>query len=111
MSKKRNDKESRICLMSKPSQKKKKFHNNWSFFLKIYLQKKSFLRKRRRGGLKKNRKEGFLTALTMTIKGDPTSSIRKHVNELKVHKKSLRRVIKQDLYPDLDPFLMLYGAF
>ena len=43
----------------------------------------------------------------MVIKKDPTMLIRKHTYKLKVHKKTLRRVIKQDLYP----FFMLYGAF
>ena len=34
----------------------------------FFLQKKSFLRKRRSGGLKKKRKEDFLTALATAIK-------------------------------------------
>ena len=37
------------------------------------------------------------------IKKDPTTSIRKHINELKVHKKSVRTAIKQDLNPDFNP--------
>ena len=39
----------------------------------------------------------------MAIKTDPTRSIRKHVNELKVHKKTVRKVIKQDLSLDVNP--------
>ena len=35
------------------------------------------------------------------IKKDPTTSIRKHANELKVHEKTVRTAIKQDLSPDL----------
>ena len=55
-------------------------------------QKKSFLRKRWRGGLnekkkQKKRKEGFLTSLSMGIKKDPTTSRRKHANELNVDEK------------------------
>ena len=34
---------------------------------------------------KKKRKEGVLTALATAIKKDPTTSIRKHTNKLKVH--------------------------
>ena len=37
------------------------------------------------------------------IKKDSTMSIRKHSNELKVHKKTVRTAIKQDLNPDLNP--------
>ena len=32
-----------------------------------------------------------------------TTSIRKQANELKVHEKTVRTVIKQDLSPDLNP--------
>ena len=37
----------------------------------------------------------------MAIK-DPTKSIEKHANELKVYEKTVRMVIKQDLNPDLN---------
>ena len=47
----------------------------------------------------------------MAIKKDPTMSIRKHTNELKVHQKTVRTAIKQDLSPDLNPSITLYGAF
>ena len=30
-------------------------------------------------------------------------SIRKHINDLKVHEKTVRRAIKRDLSPDLNP--------
>ena len=39
----------------------------------------------------------------MAIKKDPTTSMRKHINELKVHKKTVRTAIKQDLSPDFNP--------
>ena len=39
----------------------------------------------------------------MAIKKDPTMSIRKLTNELKVHKKTVRIAIKQDLSPDINP--------
>ena len=97
---KRNSKESIICLMLKPNQ---------SFFVNIIqskekiLPKNNFLRKRGSGGLNKNKKKVFfLTALAMAIKKDPTASIRKHTNELKICKKTVRSAIKQDLSPDLN---------
>ena len=51
----------------------------------------------------KKRIEGFLTALATAIKKDPSTSIRKHANELKVGKKTVRTAIKQDLSPNLNP--------
>ena len=53
--------------------------------------------------IEQKRKEGFLTALAIAIKKDPTTSIRKHSNELKVHEKTVRTAIKQDLSSDLNP--------
>ena len=47
-------------------------------------------------------KEGFLTALATTIK-DPTASIRKYTNELKVYEKTAGTSIEQYLSPDLKP--------
>ena len=113
MSKKRNNKESTIYLTPKPSQ---------SFLSIVYkakkknFQKNRFLRKMEIGGLsQKNekkgvlenkqmqRKEGILIALATTIKKDPTTSIRKHF-ELKVHEKTVRTAIKQDLSPGLNRF-------
>ena len=103
MHKKRNDKESMIRLTPNPS---KSFFvysilNKEIFF--FFLQKKSFLRKRRSGRLNQKRKEGFLTALFMVIKKEPITSIRKHANELKVHQKTVKTAIKQDLSPDPNP--------
>ena len=45
----------------------------------------------------------FSTALATTIKKDPTTSIRKHTNELKVNVKTVKTAIKQNLSPDLNP--------
>ena len=56
--------------------------------------------KRGSEGLNKTQKEGFLTAL---IKKDPTTSIRKHANELKVQEKSEWIAIEYDLSPDRKP--------
>ena len=103
MSKKRNDKESMICLKPKPSQ---------SFFVYciqskeffFFLQKKSFLREKGSEELNKTRKEGFLTAFITAIKKNPITAKRKHTNELKVHKKTVRTAIKQDSSRDLNPF-------
>ena len=97
MSKKINDKESKICLTPKQvfcllyTKKKKK------------ILKKSFLRKSGGGGWNKKRKEGFSNALAWVIKKDPTMPIRKYANELKVHEKTVGTAIKQDLCPDLYP--------
>ena len=64
------------------------------------------------GGLSKKCKEGLLTAFTTAIKKDPTMSIKKHANELKVNEKTVRTAIKQDLSPDLNPIdNHIYGAF
>ena len=100
VSKKRNDKEYMICLTPKTSQ---------SFFVyrtkskEKKLQKNSFLRKRGSGVLNKKRIEGFLTAPATAIEKDPTASIRKHVNELKVHEKTMRTAIEQHLSRDFNP--------
>ena len=48
------------------------------------------------------RKKGFLTALSMAIKKDPTTSIKEHANELKVHRKIVRTTIKEDLSLDIN---------
>ena len=52
----------------------------------------------------KKRKEGFLTSLAIAIKKDPTASIRKLANELKVHEKTVKTGIKYDLSPNFNPF-------
>ena len=38
--------------------------------------------------IEQKQKEGFLTALAAAITKDPTTSIRKHANELKIHEKT-----------------------
>ena len=101
MSKERNDKESNIFLTPKPNQSFFFVYSiQWKETFFFSLQKKSFLRKRASGGLNK-KQEGFLTALASPIKKDPTLSIRKHANELKIHEKTVWTAIKQDLSPDL----------
>ena len=53
--------------------------------------------------IEQNTKRRFLTGLATVIKKDPTILIRKHTNELKIHKKTLRRAIKQDSSLDRNP--------
>ena len=50
----------------------------------------NFLKKNGSGELTKKRKDYFLTALATAIKKDPTTSIRKNANKLKVHEKTMR---------------------
>ena len=69
---------------------------------KNFYRKGSFKGKSRVEDLTKKWKERFLTALATAIK-DPTISIRKYTNELKVHEKTVRIEIKQDLSPVLNP--------
>ena len=66
----------------------------------ILVRLKLLLRRNGIKCLKKNRNEGFFTTLATEIKKDPTMSIRKHTNELKVYKETVRTAIKQDLSPD-----------
>ena len=54
------------------------------------------------GRLNKKQKEVFLSALATSIKKDSTTSIRKFANKLKVHEKTARTAIKQDLRPVLN---------
>ena len=51
--------------------------------------------------IEQNEKKRFKTALAKVIKKDLPTSIRKYANELKVHEKTLKTAIKQDLIPDL----------
>ena len=103
MSKNRNDKESMICLTPKLSQSFY-YYSIQNKVCCFFLQKKSFLRKVGSGGLKK---KGFLTALTTAIKKDPTNSLRKHANKLKVYQKTVRTGIKQDLSLDYAIWVVL----
>ena len=104
MSKRGNDKEFMIYLTPKPNQ---------SFFcLPDTKQRKKNSRKRDcwgKEGVEKP-KGGFLTALITAIPKDPITPIRKHTNELKVHEKSVRTAIKQDLSTELNPLdYVLWG--
>ena len=76
----------------------KNFWNNRSFFVySRWSKEKIFLQKRRSGRLNKKWKEDILTALSMAIKKNFTTSIRKHANELKDLDKTVRIAFKQDL--------------
>ena len=86
--------------MLKPSQ---------SFFV-YYIQSKEniFTAKRlfnekESGGLNKKTKAFWLLSLRRLTMNDPTTSIRKHANELKVCKRTVRTAIEQDLSPDRIP--------
>ena len=48
------------------------------------------------------KRKGFLSDLATAIKKDLTVSIRKHANELKIHEKTVRTAIKQDLSSELN---------
>ena len=63
------------------------------------ITEKELFKEEGSGGLKKNRKEDFLIALTTAIMQDPSTSIRNHANELKVHEKIARTAIKQESSP------------
>ena len=71
----------------------------------LFFTEKEFIRKV--GRIEPKQKEGFLTVITTTIKKDPTTLIRKHKNELKVLKKTVKTAIKQDLSPDHNPTLIM----
>ena len=79
-----------ICLTLKPRK----------FLCLPYIKQRKIFYWRWSERLNKRLKEGFLTALTLVIKKDPIMSMRKHTNKLKVHKKTMRTAIKQDLSPD-----------
>ena len=92
MSKKRKDKESMICLTPKINQrffvyciqiKEKLFF----FCFASFFAEKQFPKEKGEWRMNKKEKDFFLTALSTVIKKDPSMSIRKHVNELKVTKK------------------------
>ena len=68
-----------ICIVLKTSQS--------SFVYRIQSKEKTLSQKEGMEDWKK-RKKGFLTHLVTVIKKDPTMSIRKHANELKVHEET-----------------------
>ena len=73
--------------MGKQEKKRQRIYDflNAEIKQRIFLLKKSFLRKTGTGGLtKKNESEYFSIALPTTIKKDPRTSLRKYGNELKV---------------------------
>ena len=104
--KKRNDKESMICLTPKTSEKNSEIIGvslSTVYKARKFLYSKECFKETESLRLKKKRKEGFLSALAMGIKTDPTTTIRKYSNELKVYEKTVRTVSKQGLSPDLNP--------
>ena len=85
--------ETKLKFLCLPLYKTKKF---------FFFTEKEFFLWKRRGGLNKKRKEGFLTALATALRKDCTTSVRKHANEFKIHEKTMRVAIKQDLNPNLN---------
>ena len=95
---------SKKTLTSKLSQH---FFGNSILVIFFSIEKDIFLRKKMCGEMNKNSIEGFLITLFTAIKQDPTSSIRMYANKLKVHEKTPRTVIRQDLSPDLNPLITI----
>ena len=97
-----------ICLTPRPRQ---------SFFVyRIQSKEKNFTEKDLfkesvEWRIEQKRKDGFLTAPPTMIKKDPTMSRRKHTNELKVYDKTVITAIKEDLSPNLNPWLRYMGGF
>ena len=110
MSKKRNNENSMICFTQKPNQSFFVYHiQSKEKLLFFFLQKKSFLRKNESVGWNKQKKTKTKRMLFNCFccsdeEGPPTTSIRKQVNKLKVHEKTVRTAIKQDSCPDLNFF-------
>ena len=67
--------------------------------------KKMELFKKKKGGLRIDQKtqRRLFNWLSWSDEKETTTSIRKHANELKVHEKTGRRTIKQDLSPNFKP--------
>ena len=90
-----------ICLTPKLSQ---------SFFVYCIQSKENFFtekelfKEKGSGGLneKKTKRRLFNCSCYGHLEG-PHMTIRKHANELKVHMKTVRTAIKQDLSPDSKP--------
>ena len=102
-----------ICLTPKPSESffiyciqiKKKF-----FTEKVLFKEKEELRIEQKNK-NKNKRRLFLTVLASSIKKDPTSSLRKYINELKVRVETVRTAIKRDLSLDINPLVYaLWGV-
>ena len=75
-----------ICLTPKLSQSFLVNHikSKGKFFIE-----KEFFKEKREWRIEK-KTEDFLTTLATVIKKNSTTSIRKHANELKIHKKTVR---------------------
>ena len=106
VSKKRNNKESIICLTPKTSK---------SFFVckakKKFFTEKELFKESGERRIEHKTKRRLLTALVTGIQKDPTTSIIKHTNELKVYEKTLRTAIKPHLSQDIYPLdYAIWGA-
>ena len=109
--KKQTNKKSMICLPPKPNQSFFVYRIQSKenvFFCFFFTEKELFKEKR---GLSQNEMK-ILIALDEAIKKDPTTSIRKHTNEFKVHEKTVRTPIKRDLSSGLKPLeYTIWGVF
>ena len=92
-----------ICLTPKPT----------PFFVYCIQIKDYFFYRKRAflGKVSKKLKEDFLTALATVIKKDPTTTLKKRVNELKVHENTVGTAINKISAQTLTPFITLHGRF
>ena len=110
MNKKRNEKQSMICLTPKPSQ---------IFFVcpiqskEIFFTENELFKEKGEGRIEQNTKRRlfFFAALVMTVQKDPTTSIRKHANKLKATRKLGGQQLNKFLNSDLNSLITLYRAF
>ena len=86
--------------MSEQEKKRQRVLNLLNIYRKqnkdIFSGKRVFSGKSGGWRIEQKPKEGFLSALATAIKKAPTTSIRKHANEQKVHEKTVRIAIKHD---------------
>ena len=54
----------------------------------FFFTDKELFKEKWDGALNRKRKEGFLTILSTAMKKEPTTSIRKHANELRANEKT-----------------------
>ena len=69
----------------------------------FFSTEKELFKEKGEWGIELKKKRRLFIVLATVIRKDPTTLIRKHADELKVHKKNVRTTIKQDLSPDLNP--------
>ena len=68
-----------------------------------FFTEKELVNEKEKWRIEQKHKEGFLTNRVTEIKRNSPTSIKKHANELKVHKKTVGTAIKQDFNQDLNP--------